>query len=67
MITWTKCKDNLPTSNGWYLIFTIDGYPKIEEANYYVNGGVGYFTNNEDVIVDALYWAEANFPEEYTV
>ena len=66
MINWTSVNDEMPSAWGHYFVFTTAGFPQIQEARYYQHGeDPGYFLV-EGVIVDALYWAEANFPEEYS-
>lgn len=66
MIKWTNVNDQLPTSDGHYLIVTIVGFVDIQQARYYSSHhyGSGHFVVDGG-IVDATYWSEANFPMEY--
>lgn len=66
MINWTNVNDQLPLSDGHYLIITIVGFVDIQAATYYsaCHYGSGHFVV-DGMIVDATYWSEANFPEEY--
>lgn len=66
MINWTKTEEQLPTIDGHYLVITIEGFVKIQQARYYssFHYGQGHFVVDRK-IVDATYWAAANFPLEY--
>lgn len=66
MINWTKTEEQLPALDGHYLVVTIEGFVDIQQARYYssFHYGSGHFVV-DGKIVDATYWAEANFPQEY--
>ncbi len=66
MIDWTKTEEQLPATDGHYLVVTIEGFVKIQQARYYssFHYGSGHFVV-DGKIVDATYWTAANFPLEY--